>query len=223
MKRRVLLSSAAPLLISGCSSYHGWFDLEWDEEVQLPDERVIVVHLKHSFERFGGFFEGLENGFSRYGGRSIARDSELTLDPGNGIGRITQLFKGFHPIFLGQNGGQWYAVLFGSYYYRSQEIPGQDWGEGGTYGQVAIQLIAERWTPISMSRLPAEFQIPNVMLLNGEAKELSAFNQKTVTLQDKEKWQVTHPPDNVRVRLVRPKSPTKHPDRISTSPEDSKQ
>lgn len=27
------------------------FDLQWDEEVQLHDGRIIVVHVKHFYER----------------------------------------------------------------------------------------------------------------------------------------------------------------------------
>jgi hypothetical protein len=50
MKRRTILGGlvAAPLL-SGCI-WPREFDLEWDEEVQLHDGRVIVVHLKHTYE-----------------------------------------------------------------------------------------------------------------------------------------------------------------------------
>ena len=46
--------------MNGCL-YDRWFDLEWDEEVLLSDGRVIVVHLKQTYER-------LSQSLSRYGG-----------------------------------------------------------------------------------------------------------------------------------------------------------
>ena len=62
-------------------------------------------------------------------GTNLTRDTTLTFDAGSNSGRVTQLFKGFHPMFIGFSEQQWYAVLYGGYYARSRELPGQDWGE----------------------------------------------------------------------------------------------
>jgi len=99
--------------------YPRFYTLEWDEDVQLQDGRVIVVHLKHTYER-------LHMGFSRYAD-AITRDTEMRFDAGPPIGTVTQLFKGYHPLFLGQYEGKWYVTLYGSPYGRSDEMPGQDW------------------------------------------------------------------------------------------------
>lgn len=206
MKRRTLLASAAitPLLAACSRDTH--FDLSWDEEVQLHDGRVIVVHVKHTYERIGqGFFTSLERIVSPYAGMVLPRDTTLTFDAGGTTGKVTQLFKGFHPMFLGQYQGVWYAVLYGSYYYQSNTLPGQDWGAlEGPYGQWAIKLEQGKWTPISMSRLPDLFQEPNMLMLYGEPNEHAHFDGGRVAMQDKAKWLVKHPPGYSDVRLTRP-------------------
>lgn len=198
MKRRIWLTvTAMAALGTGCF-YDQWFDLEWDEEVLLHDGRVIVVHLKHSYER-------RSSSFTRYDGLILPRDTTLTLDAGGSIGRVTQLFKGFHPMFLGQYEGEWYAVLYGGDYYRSRELPGQDWGDlEGPDGQWAIKLVHGKWIPISMSRLPEVFQQPNMLLLYGTVAEHAEFNGKRLTLKDKQAWLGEHPLGPESVRLTRP-------------------
>jgi hypothetical protein len=197
---------AATPLLSG----FGWdkhFDLSWEEEVLLHDGRVIVVKLKHTYER-------LYPGLTRYGGTNLTRDTTLTFDAGGTTGVVTQLFKGFHPMFIGQYEGVWYAVLYGDYYARSREIPGQDWGElEGPYGQWAIKLVGGKWAPISMSNLPDAFQQPNMMMLYGEADEHAAFDGKRVTLSDKRAWLTKHFLGYAHVRLTRPTAASpKRPD-----------
>ena len=51
--RRAFLSSlmAAPLLTASCWRYDRYFTIEWDEEVELHDGRIIIVHIKRTFER----------------------------------------------------------------------------------------------------------------------------------------------------------------------------
>jgi hypothetical protein len=188
---------AIATLSSGCL-YDRSFDLEWDEEVQLEDGRIIVIHLKQTYER-------LNQTLSRYGGTILTRDTTLTIDTGSDGGVVTQLFKGFHPMFIGQHNGRWYAVLYGGYYNRSRELQGQDWGElEGPYGQWAVQLHQGKWIPISMSRLPDAFQIPNVLMLYGTAEEHVAFDKRKVTLKDKRAWLASHPLGYAHVRLTRP-------------------
>lgn len=208
MQRRtfnITLCTAIPALCG-----FGWdrfFELGWEEEVQLHDGRVIVVKIKQSYERLG-------TSLTRYGGRSITRDSTLTLDAGGSAGVVTQLFKGFRPIFLGQYEGTWYAVLGGGYYANSRKLPGQDWGElEGPSGQWAIKLVDGKWTPISMSNLPEPFQQPNMLIPYGEASEHAEFKDKRVTLADKRAWLRRYPPGPADLRLERPtaRSP-KRPD-----------
>ena len=210
MKRRYLLASTvSPALLMGCL-YDRVFELEWDEEVQLLDGRVIVVHIKRSYLR-------IEQGISRYGGVIRGLDGTLSFETGGSVGRVTQLFKGFYPIFLDNYEGNWYAVIIGGYYPKSREQPGQDWGNYEGPGGRAVKLVEQKFVPISKLDLPAPFVKPN-MLLYGEAKEHAEFAGKRVTLVDKAQWYVEHPPGPGDVSLERPPEPKKHqPNLVPTS------
>lgn len=197
--RLFLVVAVATALLSGCF-WDRHFDLAWEEEVQLLDGRVVVVQRKVTYER-------LRVGLTPYGGVIIPRDSTIAFDAGGKIGRVTQLFKGFHPMFLDQDAGAWYAVLYGSYYYGSRQLPGQDWGDlEGPYGQWTVKLVDGKWTPVSMRSLPSQFQRPNILLLYGNAAEHSRFDGRRVTLAEKRSWAITHPPGYADVRLTRPTS-----------------
>ena len=51
MNRRSFIATAfATPLMSGCF-WDKHFDLAWEEEVELHDGRVIVVKVKHTYER----------------------------------------------------------------------------------------------------------------------------------------------------------------------------
>ena len=208
MNRRIFfVGSAAMPLLGGCF-WDKHFDLSWEEEVELHDGRVIVVKLKHTYER-------LHREFGRYTS-AIPRDTEISFDAGGATGWVTQLFKGFHPMFLDKYEGVWYAVLYGDYYYRSRELPGQNWGElEGPYGQWAIKLVEGKWLPISMSNLPTSFQQPNMLILKGEYKEHASLNGRRITLHDKRAWLAKHPYDYGDIRLARPtRASPKRPDSV---------
>lgn len=204
-RRKFLGTSAIASLLSGCF-WERDFDLSWEEEVQLHDGKIIVVKFKHTYER-------LHQEFDRYAG-AILRDTEISFDAGGMTGKVSQLFKGFHPMFLGQHEEVWYCVLYGGYYNRSRELPGQDWGElEGPYGQWAIKLVERKWIPISMSKLPQVFQQPNILILKGDVDEHAKFSGTRVTLQDKQAWLNKHPYDYGDIRLTRPtKASPKRPD-----------
>jgi hypothetical protein len=225
-RRMALAAVTAAAMLAGTGpsmatlSGFGWdrfFELSWEEEVQLHDGRVIVVRMKQSYERLG-------TSLTRYGGRIISRDTTLTFAAGGSTGVVTQLFKGFSPLFLGQHEGTWYAVLWGGYYANSRKLPGQDWGElEGPSGQWAIKLVDGKWVPISMSNLPDQFQRPNMLMLYGEVAEHAEFDGKRVTLADKRAWSEKHPTGPSHIRLMRPTvhSP-KRPDSRDLSTGESK-
>ncbi len=208
MNRRIFnLALGLPLPLLCGIGWDRFFELGWEEAVQLHDGQVIVVKRKQTYEPLG-------SSFTRYGGTIIRRDSTLSLDAGGNIGVVTRLFKGFRPMFLGQYEGVWYAVLYGGYYANSRKLPGQDWGElEGPSGQWAIKLVDGKWVPISMSNLPEPFQRPNMLMLYGEVAEHAEFDDKRLTLIDKRAWSERHPPGPSHIRLVRPTATSpKHPD-----------
>lgn len=181
--------------LAGCI-WGQYFELGWEEEVQLHDGRVILVHVTHTFERTSSW---------RRFDTALHRDTELRFDAGDGKGTVTQLFKSFSPIFLDQYEGTWYAVLDGGYVKRSRELPGQDWGDAdGPYGQWAVRLEEGKWKPISMRQLPPVFQKPNMLVLHGSVKEIAEFDGTRATLGQKKSWLSLHPPDYADARLTRP-------------------
>lgn len=208
MRRRTLIATMAATPFMAACRYDRFFDLEWDEEIQLHDGRVIVVHIKHRYMR-------IEQGLTFYSGTSIPIDSTLTLDTGSTEGTVVQYFKGFHPIFLDQHEGTWYGVLRGKYYPGSRETPDQDWGDmEGPSAQWAIQLVGGKWQPISMGRLPATFTRANVHLWPSPAGAYAPFNGKKMTLQNKTDMRKKYPVDDIDI-LHRPNAySAKRPDSI---------
>lgn len=197
MRRRMLFAvfPAIPIILSGCI-WRQYFELGWDEEVELQDGRTILVHVTHTYER--------RSSWRRYD-TATHRDTELRFDAGDGIGTVTQLFKSFSPIFLDQHEGTWYAVLYGGYRKRTREIPGQDWGDRDSpYGQWAIKLEKGKWTPILMSSLPEKFKTPNMLLLHGSVSQIAELDGTRVTLERKRRWREDHPPGYADARLERP-------------------
>jgi hypothetical protein len=190
-------------LLSGCL-WRKNFDLEWEEEVLLHDGRVIVVKIKHTYER-------LRPGITRYGGQNIPRDTTLTFDAGGSTGTVTQLFKGYQPMFLGQHEGVWYVTIAGGDYYRSKEIPGQNWGLHWYDCSPAAKLVGARFEPISIHDLPALFEKPNLLLLYGTAEEHAAFDGGRVTLAKKLEWVQKHPPGYGHNLICRPPKVAKKP------------
>ena len=213
MNRRTFVAAtvAAPLL-SACYE-PGPFELVWDEEIELPDGRVIVAHMVHSYMR-------LESSLSEFGGTSSPRDTTMTFDAGADTGVVKQLFKGFQPLFLGQKDEVWYAILIGGYRFMNRSIPGQDWGDQeGPYGQWAIKLVGGKWQPTSLRAFPPEFQRPNLLLLYATAKELSVFHQKRVTLKDKTAWLEKYPLGYAHVAITRPLYPAQ-PNAVPNTPKE---
>jgi hypothetical protein len=210
MNRRTVLAMAGSAPLLGACFYDRYFDIEWDEEVLLHDGRVIVVHLKYRFER-------LHREFTRYGGAIVPRDATLTFDAGGDVGQVTQLFKGLHPVYLGQHNGTWYAVLSGGYYAGARETPGQDWGDfEGPYGQWAVKLVGKQFQPISKLDLPDEVQEYNMLWLNGTIQEHVGFDGTTISLDQKNGWKALHPLDVSSVRIIKPKSPSSRTKKLNT-------
>ena len=214
MNRRNLAAAAVlTTLLTGCF-WDRYFDVQWNEQVKQPDGKVITVHLKYRFERLFNVFRE----FTRYGGAIVPRDATLTFDAGGDTGQVVQLFKGFHPVYLGQHNGIWYAVLSGGYYGGSRETPGQDWGSfEGPYAQRATKLVGKQFQPISKLELPNEVQKYNMLWLNGTIQEHVAFEGITISLEQKNEWIALHPLDVSNSRIVKPHSPSSSANSSNTS------
>jgi hypothetical protein len=156
-----------------------------------------VVRLKHTYER-------LHREFGRYTS-VVARDTELSFDAGGSTGRVTQMLKGGDPLFLDQKDGRWYLLFSWSSHWSLQLLQGQDWGpDQNGHGQRVAVLQGASFKPVSICALPDEFQQPNFLVRYAEADELSRFDGKRVTLQDKRKYLNSYPLLPGAVRLERP-------------------
>lgn len=152
-----------------------FFDLSWDEEVQLRDGRVIVVHLKFTYERLSRF--------SRYD-RAILRNTEMSFDAGPPHGRVTQLFRRQKPVMLDQKDGQWYVVL--EERGNRNLVRDEDWGpKQNSAGQWVGILQDRRFSQIPLDFMPTEFDKPNLLYEYGPFDEIVRLDKTIVTLDRK--------------------------------------
>lgn len=166
--------------------YPRYFYISWDEEVQLHDGRIIMVHVKSKYER-------LHHEFSRYAS-AIHRDTEITFTPENQKGQITQILKGGRPLILDHKNGTWFLVFSWSAEWSPQLLQGQNWGpdQNGNGQRVAI-LEGTQFKKASICVLPNEFQTPNFLLRYADAAELSHFDGTLLTLAHKKKYLEKYP------------------------------
>ncbi|ABD70432.1 hypothetical protein Rfer_2718 [Rhodoferax ferrireducens T118] len=104
--RQVLGALAIVLVLAGgyvlkFGLYPRYFDIEWDEEVQLHDGRMIVVHVKRTFERRSRTDRWLAHD----------RDTEVTFDAGPPWGKISRNFERYDVKMIEQHDGNWFFAL----------------------------------------------------------------------------------------------------------------
>jgi len=192
----VLVLAAAYVAIFGL--YPRYFDIEWDEEVQLHDGRVAIVHVKNTYERRGMRLSRFED--------TTFRRNELTFDAGGGLGRVT-LGSRLGVSHLDQIDGIWYAVLFGQgpYGNHPDERP-YHWGSDFTMQEERLaRLDKERFVPIAWELAP-----PGAILFNNRVvgsmplEVLAGFNHKQLTLDDKKRLRASYPPGPGGGQISRP-------------------
>lgn len=202
MKRRGLLLGAmsAPLL-TGCL-WPRFFDIGWDEEVQLHDGRVIIVKLKYTYERLGGGFS-----FSRYD-PSILRKTEISFDAGPAIGRFTQSFEKHRVDLIEYFNEKWYLLLEtrgGPLILDTDSGRKEDWGSmENSSGHKCWSLSRTGLVRASINDLPDSVLKVNVLMDYAPAEELHAFNGTRVTLSQKSLYAQKYPLDPPRIKIQRP-------------------
>src|SRR4051812_47117886 len=88
LSRRRALAAMTTSLIAGCSGSR-FFRLHWDEEVLVAPGSTVVVSLQYVYENLGGLFEG------RYE-RAILRQTDISFNAGESIGRFSKSFDHHH-------------------------------------------------------------------------------------------------------------------------------
>jgi hypothetical protein len=196
-RRGILLGALGAPFLAGCF-YPRFFDISWEEEVQLHDGRVIVVKLKYEYERLGAFGR-----FSKYG-NAMLRDSELTFESSSGS-TIKQILKRQRPLLLDQKEGRWYLVIEQVSGMTGIEA-GQDWGiDQNGHGQRVAELIGSAFVPSSIAKLPSEFSTPNFLYDYAPVAELVLFDRTRVTLAQKREYVARYPLSKSHKRIERPR------------------
>jgi hypothetical protein len=197
MNRRTFAAVAmATPLLSACS-YDQFFDIEWDEEVLLHDGRIIVMHVKRTYER--------RDRSAQYEHTTFRRN-EFTFDTGESAGRITfgsRLGIGF----IDHINGVWYVVFYGQgpYGNHPDELPDR-WGKDFTMKEERLaKLEKNEFVPINWEAAPQGSVLFNNLVVGSMSVQvLAAFNGKKMTLEDKKKLLTTYPPGPGGGQISRP-------------------
>ena len=168
LNRRAFLGSlmAAPLLTTGC--WRGrYFDIEWDEEVELHNGRIIIVHIKRTFERVTASMRR-----SRWKG--VLRATEISFDTGGQIGVYTKKFENYDVSSIDFSRDKIYISLAGYGAVKNrivkQTIPVLIVSADGS------ELAANSWKEVP------HFPKFNVMPITTNSESISKFNKKLLTI-----------------------------------------
>jgi len=204
-RRTWLAAAAATPLLSGCF-WPRFFELDWDEEVQLHDGRVILVKLKYTYERLG-------SSFKRYI-PSILRATEISFDAGESIGRFTQVFQKHRIDIVEQVNGKWYLLLEqvgGLLAVQTSSGWVEAWGSAeNSSGHKCWSLDENGFVQASLNDLPDSALKVNV-LIGVPAEQLSVFDSQRVTLMQKKDYLQMYPLNPSEYRIERPSKNSSQP------------
>lgn len=182
----------SPLLLGGCK-FSRYFDVEWDEEVELFGGKIIIVHIKRGYERTSSIFDPDL--------RSIQRSVEITFDAGGRIGIFKRKFDNYDVCYINKSGNNWYILLGGIGFVRkrivSQAIPILIIYQDGQ------EVPASSWMEVPY------FSRENIMPPTPNAAGVLHFNGKLLTIAAKEAHWKKYPRgagdgDLINVRGVQP-------------------
>lgn len=176
--RRALLVSGiavlgAAIYVLNFGLWPRYFDIEWDEEVQLHDGRVIVVHVKRTFERPG-------RRLLRYPEYPRQSSMEFSFDAGP-QGRFQHTFKHGTLHFLDQVDGRWYIG-----YHADPGDPSVEIGTRLLYPHVAVLNIDGTIDkPKQWNDVPAVITKANILPATPNPQGVSKFEGKRLTVAEK--------------------------------------
>ena len=182
----------SPLLFGGCK-FSRYFDVEWDEEVELFGGKIIIVHIKRGYERTSSILDPDL--------RSIQRSVEITFDAGGRIGIFKRKFDNYDVCYINKSGNNWDIVLGGIGFVRkrivSQAIPILIIYQDGQ------EVPASSWMEVPY------FSRENIMPPTPNAAGVLHFNGKLLTIAAKEAHWKKYPRgagdgDLINVRGVQP-------------------
>lgn len=159
--------------------YSKFFDISWDQEMQLHDGSVIVVNIKRTYQRRHKFKKWLV----------IPRKNQVTFKPSENAAPI--VFESRLPIsFLDKINGNWYLVLFSQGPYGYADESSDKWGHDFNQDEERLAVLKNgEFQPIIWSEAP-----PNEILKSNfgsgirDISHLAKFDKKIITLQDKKEF-----------------------------------
>jgi hypothetical protein len=148
--------------------YPQFFDIAWDEEVQLHDGRVIVVHVTRTFERTSLIYRW----------RALDRDTSISFDSNSSLGRIVRVFKNYDVNLIDELDGNWYFGLS-----VTTGIPPQKLVDAA-YPVLILQKDGREKMASSWVDIP-DFPRQNVMPVTPSPEGISKFAGSLLTWQTK--------------------------------------
>jgi len=168
-----VLAIGAMLYISQNGIYPRYFDIAWDEEVQLHDGRVIVVHVRRTYER-------LKNELERYPKHPRLVSMSFSFDKGNKT-VFQHTFKGGTLHFLDEKDGKWYIG-----YHADPGDPSVEIGTRLLYPHVAVLNVDGSISrPQSWGDIPSAITKANILPATPNPKVIAKFQGKTITIEEK--------------------------------------
>ncbi len=184
MNRRKLLGAVAGAsILSGCSAER-FFSLQWTEEVQLRDGRVLLVKVKNRYRRLGLLL------FRKLYEPARFLSTEISFNAGAPIGLFNQVLESYIVAAIEQVNGNWFLIL--EQRYGGQ---GQKWGMPEDMdGHVFLRIAASGLVPASASEFGGgELLKANMLLDNAEVDDFAQFNKGFVSLRQKSDFLSRHP------------------------------
>lgn len=163
-----VLAALGATYVMNFGLYPRYFDIAWDEEVQLHDGRVVMVHVKRSFERLSSF--------SKWD--AVHRDTEISFDTGTEMGRFTKKFQRYEVSLVEQKDNRWFIGVAPTT--GTPPIKWVDFDAPFLVLETNGQLRKE-----SLANFPAEFSRYNVMPATPDPRGISKFNGNVLTRAQK--------------------------------------
>jgi lipopolysaccharide export LptBFGC system permease protein LptF len=162
-----------------------YFDIAWDEEVQLHDGSVILINVKQSYQRLGMHLFRYE--------KTLFRGNEFTFkDPQTQ--EVISVKSRLGIALIDKVNGDWYILLrrqgpFG----EADETPNR-WGDDFTQKEERLAKYKQKqFVPVSWDEAPANSLEKVNLFSSGKIDVLATFNGKRMSLQDKAKLRLSDP------------------------------
>ena len=153
--------------------YSRFFDIAWDEEVQLHDGRLILVHIKRTFERRDLSLERFPEHPRQV---SMSFSFNVAKDK-----RFDHTFKRGTLHFLDEKEGKWYIG-----YHADGQDPSVEIGTRLLYPHIAILNSDGSFSkPLNWNEVPKEIINANILPSTPNPKVVSKFDGTRLTVSQK--------------------------------------